>query len=295
MKKWGLSIAAVLVVVVVIAVAFLAMGLGDDDPEAPGVPLNVVLTAGEGEAAISWDAPTESGSSDVVGYTVYLFATADAEHSEGSRATEDEHLIWAGLDGETRYFFAVSASNDDEEGPMSVPLPVTTLRIIVVPIASDMVLDAEEIGSEYDMDTNDTTRPADLIALGLRNYFMVEYSVPTGDISTVWRFVSIEIGVCGNPGEAESMFRSMFENNSIALDLTEYDDIELGNESKYYKYPQPIADGLLLDGWFRSGSVVVHMEFDTSDYEISVTENWFEDLMEEQLAKVLANSNLSAI
>lgn len=293
MKKWVLSVVAVLVVVVVIAAAFLAMGLGDDDSEAPGVPLNVVLTAGEGEADISWDAPAKSGSSDIVSYKVYLFTTADALQNEGSRSTEDEQLLWTGLDGETQYFFAVSASNDDEEGPMSEPLPVTTLKIIVVPNASDMVLNAEEIGSEYDMDTIDTTRPTDLVSLGLRKYALVEYLVVMTDPLNNWRSVTIEIGVCATPEEGGALFQSMFENYSIAADPAYYDDAGLGDESRYYKYTS--LEGLILDGWFRSGSVVVHMEFDTSDYEISVTENWFESLMEEQLAKVLANTELNAI
>ncbi|MFA5312437.1 MAG: fibronectin type III domain-containing protein [Methanomassiliicoccales archaeon] len=283
--------AALLVAIVVVAVAFLAMDFVGDDPEPPGVPLNVVLVGGEGEVGISWDAPADNGSSDVVSYTVYLFLTADAGRSGDSGPIDDERFIWTGLSGETRYYFAVSASNEDGEGPMTDLFQVTTLEIVEVPDASNMCLDADEVDEEFDLDSYDTIRPTDLIALGLRDYVMAEYSVTMTDPLNDWRFVTIEIGVCATPEEAEILFASMFENYSISADPADYEDMDLGDESKYYKYPA--LDGLILDGWFRSGSVVVHMEFDSSEYEISVTEDWFDDLMEEQLAKVIADSDAS--
>lgn len=293
MKKWVLAAIASVVVVIVIAATLMTINLNGNETRPPSVPLDPELVAGEGEVEISWKAPTSNGTSDIVRYNVYLYSAADAEQYIEKRTASEERFVWTGLDGETRYFFRVSASNEDGEGPMTGLFDVTTLRIVIVPNATDIVLDANEIGAEYDLDSIGTVRSADLIENGTRSYVIAEYTVPASDPLNTWRYVSIEVCVCETSEEADGLFWAYFNNYSIS-DAAAYDDIGLGNESRYYKeYDSESGSyGLIADGWFRSGSIVVHMEFDSTYCDIPATNNWFRSLMEDQLEKAIANSDV---
>ncbi len=87
---------------------------------APGAPQNVVATAGDGQAAISFDAPATDGGSPITGYTVT--SSPDGLTATGTASP----LTVTGLTNGTAYTFTVTATNTAGTGPASdASTPVT--------------------------------------------------------------------------------------------------------------------------------------------------------------------------
>ena len=107
-------------------------GVGDSPESAPSnavvpatvpdMPTNVVASAGNGSADVSWAAPASDGGSAVSGYTV----TA----SNGAAVTTaSTSVVFGGLTNGTSYTFTVRATNDvgdsDHSTPSNAVMPAT--------------------------------------------------------------------------------------------------------------------------------------------------------------------------
>lgn len=94
----------------------------------PNAPTGVSAVAGNGQATVSWTAPSSNGGSAITSYDVYVYSgatlVATVTGVSGSPATI------TGLTNGTSYAFAVSAVNAYGQGPQSVAsAPVTPSTI----------------------------------------------------------------------------------------------------------------------------------------------------------------------
>ena len=91
----------------------------EPDPEprtsAPGPPRNLTAVAGNGEAVLSWDAPSSDGGAEITDYEVRINRSGPWI-STGS--TETTHTV-TGLDNGTTYVFQVRAVNRIGKGRVS--------------------------------------------------------------------------------------------------------------------------------------------------------------------------------
>jgi hypothetical protein len=92
-------------------------------PGVPGPPRNVVATAGDMSASVTFDAPTNDGGSTVTGYTVTAYKEGAAA---GTATGTSSPVVIRGLSNGTEYTFTVRASNAVGDGPeSSASQPVT--------------------------------------------------------------------------------------------------------------------------------------------------------------------------
>ncbi len=95
-------------------------------PTVPGAPTNVVPSAGDQSASLSWTAPASNGGSPVTGYVVAISPPAPQAQVvvNGTSATV------TGLVNGTAYTFTVAAVNAVGTGPQSSPSsPVTPMAL----------------------------------------------------------------------------------------------------------------------------------------------------------------------
>ena len=92
-------------------------GGGDDGPREPrpGAPTNLLLTVGDGQVTLTWDAPEEDGGSAITDYE-YRIDGKGRWISTGS--TDTTHTV-TGLDNGTEYTFEVRAVNRNRKGRAS--------------------------------------------------------------------------------------------------------------------------------------------------------------------------------
>ena len=90
----------------------------------PGPPTNVVATAGDAEAALTWAAPVDTGGSPITSYRVAISPPDASATITVSGATATVTSLTNG----TAYTFTVAAVNAVGMGPASLPsLPVTPM------------------------------------------------------------------------------------------------------------------------------------------------------------------------
>jgi invasion protein IalB len=83
----------------------------------PGPPTGVSATPGDGQASVSWDAPTSNGGSAITGYTV----VSSPEGVQVNVAGTVTDAVVTGLANGTAYTFTVTATNPEGTGPQSGP------------------------------------------------------------------------------------------------------------------------------------------------------------------------------
>ena len=87
----------------------------------PGAPTGLTATAGNGQVALTWTAPSSDGGSPVTGYT----ATASPGGTTCSVGGSTLGCTITGLTNGTTYSFTVRATNAVGTGPASAPASVT--------------------------------------------------------------------------------------------------------------------------------------------------------------------------
>ncbi|HEY4377630.1 MAG TPA: fibronectin type III domain-containing protein, partial [Acidimicrobiales bacterium] len=107
---------------------------------APSAPTIGTATAGDGQATLTWSAPSSNGGSAVIGYLVtpYIGATAQTAQLFGSVATAETIV---GLANASTYTFRVAALNVIGTGPQSAASNAVT------PVANVSVPSAPTIGA----------------------------------------------------------------------------------------------------------------------------------------------------
>lgn len=107
----------------------------------PGTPLNGVLTPGDGQMTLTWNA-----TSGATSYTVYESTTpgVTAMQFDQLQTTAVPSLVWSGLSNNVDCYFCISASNAAGEGPASIQY-VGTPHGALPPISglTHKVIDAE--------------------------------------------------------------------------------------------------------------------------------------------------------
>jgi len=88
----------------------------------PGVPYDVVASAGDQSALVSWSAPTSDGGETITGYTV----TASPGGATCAWTTGALSCTVTGLTNGTHYTFTVTATNGQGTGPASSPSAAVT-------------------------------------------------------------------------------------------------------------------------------------------------------------------------
>lgn len=90
----------------------------------PGAPTDLAALAGDGEVALSWQAPTDDGGEPLTGYTVKWGPTAGGAYPN-SMTVSDPAATVTGLTNDVTYFFVVAANNANGEGPNSKEVEAT--------------------------------------------------------------------------------------------------------------------------------------------------------------------------
>jgi hypothetical protein len=102
---------------------------------APSVPLGVVLSAGDGQIAVNWSAPSSSGSSSITGY----MAVASPSGANCSTTSATSCTITGLTDGMTQSV-TVTASNVVGAGPSSAPVSATPYPAALLTSANGLSL-----------------------------------------------------------------------------------------------------------------------------------------------------------
>jgi Fibronectin type III domain len=109
------------------------LAMPDLGPEVtvPGSPRNVVASAGDASATITWAEPSSNGNSPITGYEVKSTPGGVTKTTDGSTLT----VTFTGLNNGTQYKFDVAAINAAGKGPATSSNGATPTASPVVPAA----------------------------------------------------------------------------------------------------------------------------------------------------------------
>ena len=118
-------------------------------PTAPSSPTGVTASAATKQALVSWSAPANEGGRALTGYTVipYIGASAQAPVHVGPATTS---AVPAGLSNGVNYTFAVTASNEIGESPLSVASAAVMPEDTIFDFATPTVVDSGD-GSSVEL------------------------------------------------------------------------------------------------------------------------------------------------
>lgn len=83
-------------------------------------PLNVAATAGDGEATVTWSAPTSNGGSAITDYQVTVSPSTGVTGGVARLVGVTTSVVFDGLTNGTEYSFVVRAVNAYGQSPASV-------------------------------------------------------------------------------------------------------------------------------------------------------------------------------
>jgi len=116
-------------------------------PTVPGAPTNVVATAGNGQASLTWTAPSANGS-PISSYQVQWFVSGISQGTV-STGSSSANYTKTGLNNGTAYTFKVAAVNGIGTGAQSTASNAVTPTSATVPGAPTGVGATAGVGSAY--------------------------------------------------------------------------------------------------------------------------------------------------
>jgi hypothetical protein len=118
-------------------------------PTAPSSPTGVTASAATKQALVSWSAPANEGGSALTGYAVipYIGASAQTPVHVSPSATS---AVLTGLTNGVNYTFAVTASNEIGESPLSAASGVVTPEDTIFDFTTPTVVDSGD-GSSVEL------------------------------------------------------------------------------------------------------------------------------------------------
>jgi fibronectin type 3 domain-containing protein len=93
-------------------------------PTVPGAPRNLQATPGDGQVALTWQAPSDDGGSPILLYTIYRGTTSGGESFLITVPLVTTYTDATVTNGVT-YYYQVSATNAIGEGPLSSEVSAT--------------------------------------------------------------------------------------------------------------------------------------------------------------------------
>ena len=94
-------------------------GGGGSSTTAPGAPTGVTATAGDGQATVTWTAPSSTGGASITGYTVQYSSDGGSTWTTASCSGTSTSCTITGLTNGTNYVFKVAATNSAGTGSYS--------------------------------------------------------------------------------------------------------------------------------------------------------------------------------
>ena len=94
-------------------------GGGGSSTTAPGAPTGVSATAGDGQATVSWTAPSSTGGASITGYTVQYSSDGGSTWNTASCSGTSTSCTVTGLTNGSNYVFKVAATNSAGTGSYS--------------------------------------------------------------------------------------------------------------------------------------------------------------------------------
>jgi hypothetical protein len=113
------------------------IGPADDSATSPSAPTSVTATASNAQAALSWSAPTDAGSSPITDYVVAFSSNSGSTWTTFSDGTSTStSATVTGLTNGTAYVFRVAAVNAVGQGAWSATSASATPAAAVITISS---------------------------------------------------------------------------------------------------------------------------------------------------------------
>jgi titin len=138
-------------------------------PTAPSAPTGVTATPGNGNATVSWTAPSSNGGSAITSYTVTPYVNGNPQSVLAATVTGSPpatSTLVSGLTNGTTYTFVVTASNVIGTGPASTPSNAVTPTVSAPAFV-------QQISSHKTNVTSVAVAPASNVALGNRLVVLV--------------------------------------------------------------------------------------------------------------------------
>jgi hypothetical protein len=140
------------------------VSLAGSGPTPPGAPTNVVATAGNAQAALTWTAPSSNGGSAITSYTVTPFIGSTPQATQTFSGTSGNVT---GLTNGTSYTFTVNATNAIGTGSASSPSNTVT------PTAPTTPAFVQQVASHVSSATSLAVTPASNVTAGDREVVVV--------------------------------------------------------------------------------------------------------------------------
>ncbi len=115
----------------------------------PGMPLDLVLTPGDGQVTVTWSPPALDGGSAILGYRVFRGVFDGPLEEVATLGVVTEYLD-EGLTNGQEYFYTVLAFNDLGDGPRATALPVVPLGLPDAPAGLEVETDVMTLTLSWD-------------------------------------------------------------------------------------------------------------------------------------------------